>query len=128
MLKTVAVLAICLAAQAGLAQDAAVADKAPVADQSSENATSPAAVAAADKDNREFKPPRGFQTKKRGSLVLYCKRDTTVGTRFKTESCYNEEQMRAYMLALEVQKNDVDRIRATCGGGTMCNPPDPTRN
>lgn len=103
MTRTITALVLCLLAQAGLAQD------------------------SVETDAKEFKPPRGFQTKKRGDLVLYCKRDSTIGTRFKTEKCYDEKQMREYMLALEMQKNDVDRIRATCGGGTTCNLPDPTR-
>ena len=76
-------------------------------------------------DDREFKAPPGFKTKKRGELVLYCMRDSTVGTRFKTEKCYNETQMREYLLALEVQKRDIDRIRSTCATGSTCAPHSP---
>ncbi len=49
--------------------------------------------------DEEFKPPPGFKTKKRGEIVLYCMKDSTVGTRFKTEKCYDEVQMREYLLA-----------------------------
>ena len=47
-----------------------------------------------------------------------------VGTRFKTEKCYDEEQLRAYLLVLEAQRRDVDRIKTNCGGGP-CTPYDP---
>ena len=127
MLKSIVAMAMCLTTFATLAQDSAVAEKAPNADKSSDKAPEPAATAAVNSKDDTFKPPPGFQTKKRGELVLYCKKDATIGTRFKTEKCYDEAQMREYLLALELQQQDVDRIRATCGGGTVCNPPDPTR-
>jgi invasion protein IalB len=127
MLKISVAVAMCVAVQLATAQDVAVNDKTPTADSTSEKSLSPASTAAAETKDDVFKPPRGFQTKKRGEWVLYCKRDSTVGTRFKTENCYNEEQMREYLLALEVQKRDVDRIRATCSGGTACAPFEPAR-
>ena len=127
MLKTSVAIAMSLAVQLALAQDAALGDKTPTADPASEKAMTPESTAAAETKDDVFKPPRGFQTKKRGDLVRYCKQDSTVGTRFKTENCYNEAQMREYLLALEVQKRDVDRIRATCSGATACAPFEPTR-
>lgn len=127
MSKIIVAMAMCLVTVATVAQDSAVADKAPNSDKSIDKAADSGPTAAADKKDDTFKPPPGFQTKKRGELVLYCKKDATIGTRFKTEKCYDEAQMREYLLALELQQQDVDRIRATCGGGTVCNPPDPTR-
>jgi hypothetical protein len=127
MLKISVAIAVSLAVQLALAQDAVPGDKTPTADPTNETAQPPASNNAAETKDDVFKPPRGFQTKKRGNLVLYCKQDSTVGTRFKTENCYNEEQMREYLLALEVQKRDVDRIRATCSGGTGRAPFEPAR-
>ena len=49
-------------------------------------------------------------------------RDRTTGTRFATEKCYSGEQMREYLLALEIQKRDIDRIRSTCVSGSVCAP------
>ena len=66
----------------------------------------------------EFKPPPGFKTKKRGTLVLYCIKDSTVGTRFKTEKCYDEAQMRDYLTAQQENKRDIERVRNTCSTGT----------
>jgi hypothetical protein len=127
MQKISIAIAMSLAVQLALAQDAAIGDKTAAVGPASEKALTPATNAATDAKDDVFKPPRGFQTKKRGDLVLYCKKDSTVGTRFKTENCYDETQMREYLLALEVQKRDVDRIRATCSGGTACAPYEPTR-
>jgi hypothetical protein len=72
--------------------------------------------------DEEFKPPPGFKTKKRGELVLYCIRDSTVGTRFKTEKCYDEAQMRDYLAAQQENKRDIERVRNTCstGAGEYC--------
>ena len=127
MLNIIVAMAMCLTAFATLAQDSGVAEKAPNGYKSSDKAAISETTAAVNGKEHTFKPPPGFQAKKRGELVLYCKKDATIGTRFKTEKCYDEAQMREYLLALELQQQDVDRIRATCGGGTVCNPPDPTR-
>ena len=123
MLKIPGALALLLAAQVVLGEEPAASDKSSTVDAVREN-TTPELTAAAEKKDEEFKPPRGFKTKKRGDLTLYCQTDATVGTRFKTEKCYDEEQLRAYMLVLEAQRRDVDRIRTNCGGGP-CTPYEP---
>jgi hypothetical protein len=75
----------------------------------------------ASEQTKEFKPPPGFAIKKRGKLVLYCKRDTEIGTRFKTERCYSEDQVRDYVMAQRENKRDIDKIRSTCAaGGDPC--------
>ena len=88
-----------------------------------EPAQAPPAASAAEQPKaaaaeREFKPPPGFKTKKRGTLVLYCIKDSTVGTRFKTEKCYDEAQMRDYLTAQQENKRDIERVRNTCSTGT----------
>ena len=67
-----------------------------------------------------YQPPPGFQTKKRGEYTLYCMKDRSTGTRFVTEKCYDKDQMREYLLALEIQKRDIDRIRSTCANAAVC--------
>jgi hypothetical protein len=124
MVKTIMVLALSLAAQSLFAQDPATPKEASEANPAGKKMPTQEATAASEEKEEEFKPPRGFKTKKRGDLVLYCQTDATVGTRFKTEKCYNEEQLRAYILVLEAQKRDVDRIRTNCGGGP-CTPYEP---
>lgn len=72
---------------------------------------------------KEFKPPPGFRTKKRGKFTLYCKREAPMGTRLKSEICLDEDQMRDYMLALSENKRDIDRIRAICSNPCACGQP-----
>ncbi|HET8692138.1 MAG TPA: hypothetical protein VFM30_08405 [Steroidobacteraceae bacterium] len=101
-MRRLAILLLAFAAQGALADEpAAPQEKPKVAEE-------------------EFKPPPGFVTKKRGKLTLYCVKDSTVGTRFKTERCYDKTQVREYLAAQEENKRNVDRIRNTCGGGTAC--------
>jgi hypothetical protein len=112
MLKIIGAIALCLSAQVVLAQDSAIADETPTADLANDNAE----IAK----DEEFKPPPGFLTKKRGELVVYCKKDRETGTRFVTEKCLDEAQMREYLLALQIQKRDIDRIRSTCSTASVC--------
>ena len=87
-----------------------------------DQAAATARLDAAASGEKEFKPPPGFKTKKRGEVVLYCMKDSTVGTRFKTEKCYSEAQMRDYIVAQQENKRDIDRVRNTCstGAGEYC--------
>ena len=105
MTKALNLAVILLAALPVLAQEPATADASEVVPK-----------------DEEFKPPPGFKTKKRGEIVLYCMRDTTVGTRFKTEKCYDEAQLRDYVAAQQEQKRDIDRIRSTCSSAAVCAP------
>lgn len=82
----------------------------------------PAAATAAASE--EFKLPPGWAKKKRGKFVLYCKRDSAMGTRIKTETCYDEAGMRDYILYLAENKADVDRARSTCSNICVCGRPD----
>jgi hypothetical protein len=115
-------LAILLAVSAQLAfgQDSGVADSKPAASQAAAKSEAAKAANAANPAEKEFKPPPGFYTKKRGALKVYCKKDSEIGSRFVTEKCLTEEQMHDYLLALEIQKQDVDRIRSTCGTAGAC--------
>jgi hypothetical protein len=123
MTRILCTIFIGLVAQAAPAQDSPIGNDTPTAQQAPDKAAAESAVPlAAAKEEQEFTPPPGFQTKKRGQMVLYCKRDRETGTRFRTEKCYDEDQVREYLLALEVQKRDLDRIRSTCTTGSTCAP------
>ena len=123
MTKLLSACLMVLAAIPALAQDAAIADEtAPAADVASAAADTTDTARAAETGTQPFVPPPGFKTKKQGNMTLYCKKDATVGTRFKTEKCYSEDQVREYLLALEIQKRDIDRIRSTCATGAVCAP------
>jgi len=104
-----------------IAQESAISNETAAADDTTAKAES---VAAADaKKEEEFKPPPGYKTKTRGKITLYCIQDATVGTRFKTEKCYDEAQMRDLILAKEQNNRDFDRARATCSNPAICAPP-----
>ena len=75
------------------------------------------------KKEKELTLPPGFREKKYGKHVLYCKKEAQMGTRVKTETCFDEQQMRDYLLALETNKVDIDRVRAICSNPCVCGMP-----
>ena len=101
MLKIAATLALSLVAQVGLAEDPPASTKPQDAAVATGNSTKAEASEAKDLG---FEVPAGFKAVKRGEIVVYCYKDATVGTRFKTRKCYNEEQLRVYILASESQQ------------------------
>jgi hypothetical protein len=107
---------------------AAPASGSPMADETPVTAaTQPVAaeaVAAETELRIEERLPPGFKVRKRGKFTLYCKTVTPLGTRFKSESCYDEPNMRAYLLALQENKSDVDRIRSICSNPCACGRPE----
>lgn len=110
--------AVGLLAATAYVQDSAgaSADETPSADEAAKSAQA-AETAAPD---AEFVPPPGYKRKKFGDKVLYCIKDSTVGTRFKTEKCYDETQMRDVILAREQNNRDFDRSRAVCSNPAVC--------
>jgi hypothetical protein len=96
-----------------------------IASEPAETATAEAkpeatAETAARSDDEELKLPPGFRKVQRGKYTLYCKKDTPIGTRFKTEKCLDEDGMRNYILELAETKGDVDRMRSTCSNVCVC--------
>lgn len=87
-----------------LAQETAASDEPPAADAAREDPEA----------KEELEPPPGFRTKKQGGIVVYCIKDSTVGTRFRTEKCYDREQMKDYLLARDENKRDMDQRRSIC--------------
>lgn len=78
-----------------------------------------AAESAAEKMG-PLTPSPGFKMKRRGKYLLYCKREAPMGTRLKSETCFDEQQIRNYLLALEAGKVDIDRTRAICSNSCVC--------
>lgn len=79
-------------------------------------------VAAAKEKEEEFKPPPGYLKKKRGNKVLYCKKNTETGSRFASEKCYDENQVRDVELMREQNNRDFDQRRAICSNPAICAP------
>lgn len=72
----------------------------------------------------EDRLPPGFKVKRRGQYVMYCKSETPIGTRFRQETCLDDAQMRDYLIWLQENKAEIDRIRATCSTKKACGQPD----
>ena len=64
--------------------------------------------------NHEFKPPPGFRARKRGDVVVYCRKEAVLGSRFPAEKCYDEAGFRELQRLELEQKEMLERIRA-CG-------------
>jgi hypothetical protein len=122
MTKILGLGVLMLAAIPAPAQEVAIADDTPVAEATGDKAESAVLSSEAAPKDEEFTPPPGFKVKKRGELVLYCMRDSTVGTRFKTEKCYDEAQIRDYLAAQQENKRDIERVRSTCSSAAVCAP------
>ncbi|MBX3704809.1 MAG: hypothetical protein KF822_13630 [Steroidobacteraceae bacterium] len=96
----------------------AIADEKATVEQGADRAAPQADAAAAGK--KEFQPPPGFKPKKFGDKLLYCKKDASIGTRFRSEKCFDEAQMRDFILAQEQSNRDFDRARAVCATPSVC--------
>lgn len=101
----------------------ALGSDAPKADAAEAKADAKAATTAAA-DDEELKLPPGWKKTKRGKYILYCKDEAPMGTRLKSKTCYDDHNMRNYILALEQTKSDVDRIRSTCSNVCVCGSPE----
>jgi hypothetical protein len=55
-----------------------------------------------------------------GNKTVYCTKGSAIGTRFVTETCYDETQMRDYIQAREQNQIDLDRSRAVCATASVC--------
>jgi hypothetical protein len=104
------------------AQESVTSSDVPAADKAQDKAVTTAA-SKAKVEEAEFEPPAGFRAKKRGKYIVYCIEDSTVGTRFKSEKCYDEAQMKAYLLAREQNNQTFDQHRAVCSNPGLCASP-----
>lgn len=118
MNRVLTAIAVAMLSAGAWAQESAsaISDETPAAEQSTDQA---APQAAATKE-KEFQPPPGFKRKKFGDKLLYCKKDADIGSRFKTEKCFDEAQMRDFILAQEQSNRDFDRARAVCATPSVC--------
>lgn len=95
-----------------IAQEKAISDQAP------DKAVTESADEA--KPAEEFKVPAGYQVRKRGKRVVYCKKSMESGTRFAQTRCFDEEQLRAMELERQQQQVEVERSRKVCASLEDC--------
>jgi hypothetical protein len=82
-------------------------------------ATAPAAAVEPAED-RPFEPPPGFRRKQRGKYVVYCRKDTVMGTRLPAEVCYDEDGIRAMLQAQREDREMVEQHRRICSSQATC--------
>jgi hypothetical protein len=122
MLKLIWTMIMTLVAGLALAQEStsAIGDETATADQGDEKAESAAPVKT--REPQEMVLPPGFKARKRGDITLYCIRGKATGTRFPTESCYDEPGLRDYILKREASNREFDQNRAICSNPAVCAP------
>jgi len=77
-----------------------------------------AAVATADDDG--FVLPPGFKPMKRGKYILYCRKETVMGTRLPAQKCYDENGIRQIAQSLREEREKIDQMRRICGSLNAC--------
>lgn len=117
LMAAVAMMALCGVA---LAQDSdsAIGNETLTADQAQDKAQSAAAAEA--KEPEVFTPPPGYKAKKRGKKVVYCKKNLESGTRFASESCYDEAQLKSMEMARQEDQTRFDQVRKVCPSLDAC--------
>lgn len=93
----------------------AVAAEEPPADP---EASQPAAESKrAAEETIEFKSPPGFRPRKHGDVMLYCRREAVLGSRFKAEKCYDQAGVKELLRAEREKSEMMDRIQ-NCAVGS----------
>jgi hypothetical protein len=102
---------------------------APAASAMPESAPAPAATpaaaaaaapAAAAKPAEEFKPPKDYKVKTREGQTVYCRSQTTVGTRFPTEFCFTQADLERIEKNKKSMQHDVSMRTKMCTTGAAC--------
>ena len=124
MRKVTTFFVLAVLAGAAQAQQAtgAIGDETTTAEQGKDKAESKTVAAAAAKSSDEVVLPAGFKKKKRGDLILYCIKGKATGTRFPTESCYDEPGLKDYILKREASNREFEQNRAICSNPAICAP------
>jgi hypothetical protein len=96
----------------------AIGNETPTADQAQDKASADTTDEAEPEE--PFKVPAGYQPKKRGKKMVYCKKAMESGTRFSQEKCYSEDQLRALEAEREQEQVTLDQNRKVCGTVESC--------
>jgi cytoskeletal protein RodZ len=87
-------------------------------------AATPAPVAAATPTKaakgEEFKPPKDYKVKTRKGETVYCRSQTTVGTRFPTEFCFTQVDLERIEKNKRSIQQDVSMRTKMCTTGSAC--------
>lgn len=124
LVLAVALLAGCASQPRNPTAATPAAAPAPAATPAQELAAAPAPQAAsttAQAEPKAYKPPSGYRAKKLGANTVYCKKDTTLGTRFPTEFCFTEDELKEMERRGDDMRQDKLKNQGLCGGApTAC--------
>jgi hypothetical protein len=121
--------AVLLAAmpRAGTGEESPASPAQPAAEAQPAAAEKAAAAAAAAPDQaaaktgeEAFTPPPGWLPKKRGKFIVYCRKQSQMGSRVPTETCYDETGIREMLRAQQEDREKVDQMRRICGSMDAC--------
>jgi hypothetical protein len=85
-------------------------------------ATSPTPAAAvsapaAAQAEPAFKAPAGYKTKMKNGIKKYCRTEVTLGSRFPTETCFTEDELKLYLAQTAEQRQEMTQRQGICPGG-----------
>lgn len=100
------------------ASDNAIGNETVTADQAQDKAETDTADEA--KAPTPFKVPLGFRQKTKGKRIVYCKKETEPGTRFSSERCYDETQLRAMEASRQQEQAAIEQSRKICSNQDAC--------
>ena len=106
-----------LAAPNAGSEEPAAKNPAP-AEAAAADAAAVSAVAKADDD--DFVLPPGFKSMKRGKFIVYCRKETVMGTRLPAQKCYDEDGIRQMAQSLREEREKIDQMRRICGQQAAC--------
>jgi hypothetical protein len=79
------------------------------------------AAAAVPEEGSAFVPPAGYRKRAFRGRIVYCKSETPVGTRFTSQYCFTEEQLKRIEANRQNVQREVDRARRGCvAAGSYC--------
>jgi invasion protein IalB len=69
---------------------------------------------------KEYKPPPGYKTRHRGDSTIYCRKSTEIGSRFKVEKCFTQEQLKEELARQEAIRQEFEKQRRICSNPNTC--------
>jgi hypothetical protein len=99
------------------APPAPVVAESSVADPAPETAATPETASGAKPAG---KIPSGYRRETRNGKELFCRDETTLGSRFAKKTCFTREQLEKMQSQTDSTMDDFEQGMKVCGGGESC--------
>ena len=76
----------------------------------------PSVASIAAENERPFKPPGGYKSKRVNGELVYCTKVLIYNSRFTQEECRTEAQLREMERSKRTAHGDMDRLSRACSG------------